>query len=93
MPFRLVGVFPSEQEIWEWRWDSAQLEFQVHEWESRHWFSSSLSDERAESLRGAACRTLHATNRTPAPCAGCEDFTLRTQVDRGHSVCASTGKM
>ena len=56
MPFRLVGVFPSEQEIWEWRWDSAQLEGQVHEWESRHWFSSSLSDERAESLRGAACR-------------------------------------
>ena len=48
MPFRLVGVFPSEQEIWEWRWDSAQLECQVHEWESRHWFSSSLSDERAE---------------------------------------------
>src|SRR5712692_8089246 len=56
MPFRLVGVFPSQQEIWEWRWDSTQLEFQVHEWKSRHWFSSSLSDERAESLRGAACR-------------------------------------
>lgn len=57
MPFRLIGVFPSEQEIWEWRWDSAQLDFHVHAWESRHWFSSSLSDERAESLRGAACRT------------------------------------
>jgi len=57
MPFRLVGVFPSEQEIWEWRWDSAQLECLVHQWESRHWFSSSVSDERAESLRGAACRT------------------------------------
>jgi len=56
MPFRLLGVFPSEQEIWEWRWDSAQLECLVHEWESRHWFSSSISDERAESLRGAACR-------------------------------------
>jgi Transport and Golgi organisation 2 len=55
-PFRLVGVFPSEREIWEWRWDSTQLGFQVHVWESRHWFSSSLSDERAECLRGAACR-------------------------------------
>src|SRR5262249_9687538 len=43
LPFRLVGVFPSEREIWEWRWDSAQLEYQVHEWKSRHWFSSSLS--------------------------------------------------
>jgi hypothetical protein len=56
MPFRLVGIFPSDREIWEWRWDSAQLDFDVHQWESRHWFSSSLSDERAESLRGAACR-------------------------------------
>jgi len=59
MPFRLVGVFPSEQEIWEWRWDSTQIESQVHAWESRHWFSSSLSDKRAESLRGVACRTAH----------------------------------
>jgi hypothetical protein len=56
LPFRLVGVFPSEREIWEWRWDSTQLEFQVHFWESRHWFSSSLSDRRAETLRGTACR-------------------------------------
>ena len=55
LPFRLVGVFPSEQTIWEWRWDSKQLRFQAHEWESRHWFSSSLSDDRAESLRGTAC--------------------------------------
>lgn len=57
MPFRLVGVFPSEQKIWEWRWDSKQFGLQAHEWESRHWFSSSLSDDRAESARGAVCRT------------------------------------
>ncbi len=56
LPFRLVGVFRFEQEIWEWRWDSAQVQFQAHKWETRHWFSSSLSDERAESSRGAACR-------------------------------------
>ncbi len=52
MPFRLVGVFPSEQEIWEWRWDSTQLDLEIHAWESRHWFSSSLSDERADSRAG-----------------------------------------
>jgi Transport and Golgi organisation 2 len=57
MPFRLVGVFPSEQKIREWRWDSKQLGFQAHEWESLHWFSSSLSDDLAESTRGAVCRT------------------------------------
>jgi Transport and Golgi organisation 2 len=56
LPFRLVGVFPSDREIREWRWDSAQLESQVHLWESRHWFSSSLSDQQAEAMRGAACR-------------------------------------
>jgi len=59
MPFRLVEVFPSEQEIWEWRWDSKQLGFQARMWESRHWFSSSLSDDRAERTRGAVCRTAH----------------------------------
>jgi hypothetical protein len=56
MPFRLVGVFPSEQTIGEWRSDSKQFWFQANPWEARHWFSSSLSDEQAESLRGAACR-------------------------------------
>lgn len=56
LPFRLVGVFPYEQEIWEWRWDSTQLEFLVHEWRPRHWFSSSLSDDQAQSVRGLACR-------------------------------------
>jgi transport and Golgi organization protein 2 len=57
MPFRLVGVFPSEQEIWEWRWDATQVDFEVHAWESRHWFSSSLSDNRAKNARGAVCRS------------------------------------
>ncbi len=56
LPFRLVGVFPSEKAIGEWRWDSSQLGFQAHGWELRHWFSSSLSDKEAENLRGAVCR-------------------------------------
>ena len=58
LPFRLVGVFRSEKKIGEWRWDSVQIEFVLHGWESRHWFSSSLSDSQAESLRGAACRDV-----------------------------------
>ena len=87
LPFRLVGVFPSEKEIWEWRWDSKQLEFEIRAWESRHWFSSSLSDDRAESLRGTTCRNaqhesdvgsvpwlrrLHASHRgRPGPFSLC----------------------
>lgn len=54
-PFRLVGVFPSDQAIAEWRWDSVQLTFQTRGWHSLHRFSSSLSDRQAESLRGTAC--------------------------------------
>jgi hypothetical protein len=60
LPFRLVGIFPFEKQIWEWRWNRTQLESQVHMWESRHWFSSSLSDQQAEVLRGAACRDAHS---------------------------------
>ena len=56
LPFRLVGVFPSEKAIGEWRWDSAKLGFQARGWELRHWFSSSLSDKEAQNLRGAVCR-------------------------------------
>ena len=55
LPFRLVGVFPFEQQIWEWRWDTTQLDVQVHGWKSRHWFSSSLSDKLAARMRGSAC--------------------------------------
>ncbi len=55
-PFRLVAVFPAEEKIGEWRWNQQQLESQVHDWKPRHWFSSSLSDERAERERGAVCQ-------------------------------------
>jgi hypothetical protein len=59
-PFRLVGIFPSEKQLQEWRWDSSQLESQLLQWESRHWFSSGLSDRQAEIVRGAATREAHS---------------------------------
>jgi hypothetical protein len=87
LPFRLVGVFPSERQIGEWGWNSSQTEFLPHGWESRHWFSSSLSDKEAERLRGATCgdawnqpdagsalwlRRLHASHaETPGPFSLC----------------------
>jgi hypothetical protein len=67
-PFRLVGVFPSERAIVEWGWDSSQIMFKTHGWQPRHWFSSSLSDSQAESLRGAACRAAqHELDAGSAP--------------------------
>ena len=54
-PFRLMGVFPDDRQIREWRWDTTRLYSQRHAWERRHWFSSSLSDQRAQALRGGVC--------------------------------------
>ena len=57
LPFRLVGVFPAEKEIVEWRWNLRPVNSQLHQWEPRQWFSSSLSDEQAALHRGEACRS------------------------------------
>jgi len=54
-PFRLIGIFASEQSVQEWRWNSKDLSLVAHPWKSRHWFSSGLSDEEALRLRGATC--------------------------------------
>jgi hypothetical protein len=55
-PFRLVGVFPAEKAIGEWRWNQEKLDSQSRDWKPRHWFSSSLSDEQATEQRGAVCQ-------------------------------------
>jgi hypothetical protein len=55
LPFRLIGIFATEQAICEWRWDLKKTRCQLHPWERRHWFSSSLSDSQATAQRGAVC--------------------------------------
>lgn len=57
LPFRLVGIFPAEKRISEWRWNADNLETQDHAWKSRHWFSSGLSDEQAAKIRGEECQS------------------------------------
>jgi hypothetical protein len=57
LPFRLIGVFPKEREIHEWRWDRSSVSAQVHPWVVHHWFSSGVSDEQAAVQRGAVCRS------------------------------------
>jgi transport and Golgi organization protein 2 len=52
-PFRLFGIFPANQVIHEWRWDAERLTTKFHGWGRHHWFSSSWSDERAETERGS----------------------------------------
>ena len=86
-PFRLVGVFPDEKIVHEWRWNGRDMESHLHEWRPGHWFSSSLSDARAMAVRGDACerawsepdagseawlRRLHASHANgPGPFSVC----------------------
>jgi len=63
LPFRLVGVFPKESVVTEWRWDGLRREELNFEWRKRHWFSSSLSDALAERGRGRTCEK--ATSSLP----------------------------
>ncbi len=60
LPFRVIGIFPGEKTIREWRWNLAMLQSETHPWERCHWFSSSLSDEQAAQQRGVLCQTAWA---------------------------------
>jgi len=55
LPFRMVGIFPAMKEIAEWRWDAVQMTRVHHEWRTRHWFSSGISDWQAGLLREPLC--------------------------------------
>jgi len=55
LPFRLVGAFPRESLIVEWRWDGLQRQESKFAWRKRHWFSSSVSDSLSRRERGWAC--------------------------------------
>jgi Transport and Golgi organisation 2 len=76
-PFRLIGIFPAERVVCEWRWDGERRSELSHDYCARHWFSSGASDEKAEQVRSAVCarswrhtdagtrdwvRRLHATH-------------------------------
>src|SRR5437870_8664227 len=54
LPFKLVGFFPPEKQIAEWRWDQDSLIRESFAWDSRQWCSSSLSDAQATMRRGLA---------------------------------------
>jgi len=51
LPFRLVGIFPAEETVMEWRWDQRSIQRDAFSWTLRQWCSSSLSDETATATR------------------------------------------
>jgi hypothetical protein len=59
-PFRLIGVFPDQNRICEWRWDLKRLARQNHSWAMHQWASSGFDEPQAQAVRA---RTFHARRR------------------------------
>lgn len=60
-PFRLIGFFPSEALLWEWRWDLRRLVGEAFPWAPRQWISSGHDEPGAQRTRGAAFERLRMT--------------------------------
>lgn len=50
-PFRLIGIFPTEAEVIEWRWNLRQLVEQRHGWKPNTWISSGFDEPGAQVTR------------------------------------------
>ena len=55
-PFRLIGVFPDERAVVEWRWDLKKLVRRNCEWKPQQWISSGHDEPKAQSFRSSTFR-------------------------------------
>ncbi|HEY1489420.1 MAG TPA: NRDE family protein [Verrucomicrobiae bacterium] len=55
-PFRLIGIFPTPGEIFEWRWDLKKLVCKKHPWKPQQWISSGFDEPKAQKTRSAVFR-------------------------------------
>jgi hypothetical protein len=60
-PFRLIGVFPHDEGVIEWRWDLRRLGRVEHEWKTNIWISSGFDEPGAERTRR---ETFHSATRS-----------------------------
>ena len=51
-PFRLIGVFPADKTIVEWRWNLQRLDRLDHPWRTHTWISSGFDEPGAQRVRG-----------------------------------------
>lgn len=59
-PFRLVGIFPTSGEIFEWRWDLKKLLCKTFPWRPRQWISSGFDEPKAQLIRSTTFRLAQA---------------------------------
>ena len=50
-PFRLIGIFPHDRQVVEWRWNLLHLERLDHQWKTSIWISSGFDEPGAEQTR------------------------------------------
>ena len=55
-PFRLIGVFPRDKAVIEWRWNLRRLECLDHPWRTGTWISSGFDEPGAQQTRGKTFR-------------------------------------
>jgi hypothetical protein len=55
-PFRLIGIFPASQEVFEWRWDLRTLSEKSSDWETQQWISSGFDEPKAQEVRSRIFR-------------------------------------
>lgn len=55
-PFRLIGIFPSDKAVVEWRWNLQRLERRDRHWQTNTWISSGFDEPGAQRTRGKAFR-------------------------------------
>jgi hypothetical protein len=56
-PFRLIGIFPRTEEVFEWRWDLKQLVRKQRPWKTQQWASSGFDEPAAQRARGRIFRS------------------------------------
>jgi hypothetical protein len=57
-PFRLIGIFPRKNKIFEWRWDLKRLVRKARPWKTRQWVSSGFDEPTAQRVRGRIFRSV-----------------------------------
>jgi hypothetical protein len=55
-PFRLIGIFPTDCAVIEWRWNLKRLERLDHPWRTNTWISSGFDEPGAQQARGKVFR-------------------------------------
>lgn len=61
-PFRVIGFFAPDQEVWEWRWNLRELACLRHDWSPSQWLSSGYDEPTAQRIRGT---TFDSMRREP----------------------------